>query len=723
MNEFLPQFLTESRELVEQATQDLLALEESPGDRERLDSAFRAFHTLKGAAGIMEFDAMSRALHAAEEILAATRDSRAAVSAGLISDALTCLDQVLQWLEVMEASGEPPADAGDAAEVLIRRFATEPAPEVAAATDWVDALIARHPGATGASVALRYTPASDAFFHGLDPLALFEGEPGLLALEIEPATPWPPLREFDPFAAQLAFRALLAGPSPAFLEALRAAGAEIVGLATEHPDLQPEAAKLLLAQVAMLKASRGDGAQGRAASAAKVAASVLRRVGRRREAERLDRLRTTGADPGAIQDAIAKVLAGTWEAPPGEDEARQALEVRPVPDAVARSLRVEVERVDALVDLTGELTVAKNAIAHTAALASDGADLEQVAQLMKAQTSELDRLVRELQRAVLNMRVLPLRHVFQRFPRLVREMVNSLGKPAHLVTEGEATEADKTIVENLFEPLLHVLRNALDHGVEDAERRAASGKPPSATITLRARSEGDLVVVEVEDDGGGVDVARVREIALERGVVSADALSTMNQEEVVALIFAPGFSTAQAVTSVSGRGVGMDAVRTSIERLGGRVSVLSRAGEGTTVRFTLPFTIMMSRLMTVEAGGQLFGIPMEAVLETVRMPRETIVPLGGARAFVLRDRTVPVIELNQALGRDAATGPRPDASVVVVSAGGRIGGLEVDRLGDRMDVMLKPLRGLLAGTPGVAGTTLLGDGRVLLVLDVKELLQ
>ena len=277
------------------------------------------------------------------------------------------------------------------------------------------------------------------------------------------------------------------------------------------------------------------------------------------------------------------------------------------------------------------------------------------------------------------------------------------------------------MVENLFEPLLHVLRNALDHGVETPDERAASGKPPSATIAIRAHRAGDRVVVEVQDDGRGIDVARVREAALSRGLLAPDVLETMADSEVIGLIFAPGFSTAGSVTTLSGRGVGMDAVRSAIERLGGRVEVESEPGAGVLVRFVLPFTLMMSRVMTVEVGGQMFGIPLESVIETVRMPRERIVPVGATHAFVLRDRTIPLIDLGQTLGRPAGS-RKAEADIVVATASGQIGGLEVDRLGERMDVMLKPLDGLLAGTPGIAGATLLGDGRVLLVLDLQELL-
>jgi two-component system chemotaxis sensor kinase CheA len=319
--------------------------------------------------------------------------------------------------------------------------------------------------------------------------------------------------------------------------------------------------------------------------------------------------------------------------------------------------------------------------------------------------------------------VLPLRHVFLRFTRLVREMAAAAGKSVRLVTEGEATEADKAIVEGLFEPLLHMVRNAVDHGVEPANERETAGKPPMATVTLRGMRAGDHVLIDVDDDGRGIDVDRVRQLATERGVAPPDVITAMSDDEAAELIFAPGFSTATSVTRLSGRGVGMDAVRTSIQRLGGSVSLSNRPGRGVRVRVTLPFTVMMTRLMIVEAGGEVFGLPLEAVVETARVARDRIAPLGLMRAIVLRDRTIPVLDLVDILGEPRATTPTGDAILVVVAVDGQLGGLEVDGLGDRIDVMLKPMGGLLAGMPGIAGTTLLGDGRVLIVLDPPALLR
>ena len=482
---------------------------------------------------------------------------------------------------------------------------------------------------------------------------------------------------------------------------------------------RPRGRGLLEAQLLLLQVTATEGKLGRLAAAGRAAANVLRHAGLVREG-----LAVEAALAGSMVSGEPSKLAAAIQSAQNACTAPAPLGAGPepkLPQAVAtRAMRVDMERIDALVNLTGELTVVKNAFGHLAALAQNGQDPKTLAAGLREQQGRFDRLVGELQRAVLKIRVLPLRQVFARFPRLVREIAAGVGKPVKFVTEGDATEADAAIVESLFEPLLHLVRNAIDHGIEAPSRRAELGKASTATIVLRASRQLDNVIVEVEDDGGGIDIGRVRQAAASRNLVSSDALSAMSDADVIELIFAPGFSTASEVTGLSGRGVGMDSVKSAVERLGGHVGVETRAGRGTIVRLNLPFTVMMTRVMTVETAGQVFGFPLDAVVETAMVARKNLVAVGAGRAFVLRDRTVPLIDLAASLGL-AGSDRTGDARVVVTSAAGQLGGIEVEKLGERMDVMLKPMDGLLGGMRGVAGTTLLGDGRVLIVLDIQEL--
>jgi two-component system chemotaxis sensor kinase CheA len=726
MNEFIDQFLQEARELIEQATSDLLALEARPDDPERIDGVFRAFHTLKGAAGIVEFEAMGRALHAVESALAGFRSKAGAISPTIVDECLACLDQVTRWLNDMEATGEVPSETGPAADAIVQRFSgiTKQASPVSQVGDWLARLREASPGRfSEARTALRYVPRADAFFQGEDPLALFERLPGLISIELALSAPATAFDTINPFTCAVEILALSNAVAETVTRSLGDAGDQIEvhsidvrPRASSDLALSPLARSILEAQIMLLREPAQSGGSGRAASAGLVSINVLRHAGVAPAAD-LVAAALNDDDIASIIKAIEQALQQKQGDVPDE----KSEPPRTPSAAAARVLRVDTARIDTLVKLTGELTVVKNALGHLATQVQSGLDTKAVAANLRKLHTPFDRLVSELQRAVLRIRVVPMRQMFQRFPRLVREISTSVGKPIAFTVEGDDTEADTAIVEALFEPLLHVLRNAIDHGIEDPGQRSISGKPPMATIVLRAFRELDNVIVEVEDDGRGVDVARVREVAAARGLAAADTLAGMTDAAIVDLIFASGFSTAREVTGLSGRGVGMDAVRTAVERLGGRVSIDSRSGMGTVVRLTLPFTVMMTRVMTVETAGQVFGIPLDMVIETAMISRDRIVPIGPATAFAWRDRTVPLISLAISLGLTDHAGDAGQARVVITSAGGQLGAIEVERLGERMDVMLKPMDGLLGGIKGVAGTTLLGDGRVLIVLDVQEL--
>ena len=734
MNEFVEQFLLESREHVEQGTADLLALEKRPGDTAVLDSAFRAFHTLKGSAGIIEFDAMADAVHAAEDVLSGIRAGSRGITSSTISDCIACLDQVSRWLDAMQATGEVPAGADVEAKAIVRRFGAraEAVTNVAAAlparagqSRWAETLLAKHLAlCMSATTALRYAPHPDCFLEHEDPLARIAALPGLLVVDAAPAAPWPPVDALDPYVCNVVISALttslqedVAATMADVLPRCEIVPLKAAGSGPSQTSLATREREILAAQVALIRDARGQGAHSRMASAGAVAVNVLRSARRGDDAARLARSVTTSlaeGDAGALVEALQSVL--------GMDEATGEAPSAPSAEyAPARTLRIDASRIDALVNLTGELTVTKNSIGHIAKLAQAGDPLAAIH--LKETQARLEGLVGELQRFALGMRVLPLRHVFQRFPRLVREMGSASGKPAELVVEGGDTEADKAIVETLFEPLLHVLRNAMDHGVEDASTRRARHKPPVARILLRAERAGDQVVVEVRDDGGGIDLARVRSAALARQLAEPEALAALSDAEVVDLIFEPGFSTAERVSGISGRGVGMDAVRTAVHRLGGRTAIETEAGRGTTVRLTLPFSVMMTSVMVVVAAGQSFGVPLDAVVETLRIQTDRIVRVGAAHAIVLRNRTVPVVPLAEVLGLPCDDVGTSHGTLVVTARSGSYGALLVDGIGERLEVMLKPLEGLLAGMPGLAGSTLLGDGSVLLILDLEELLQ
>jgi two-component system chemotaxis sensor kinase CheA len=391
-----------------------------------------------------------------------------------------------------------------------------------------------------------------------------------------------------------------------------------------------------------------------------------------------------------------------------------------------RVLKVDQAKVDALMNLIGELVVSKNSLPFLAKRAEQVYGSREMSREIKDLHAVIDRLAQEMQGAIMAVRMLPVSEVFDRFPRLVRDVARKMGKHIELAIEGADTAADKNIIEALGDPLLHIVRNAIDHGIEPPDEREALGKPTQATVLLRAFQESDQVVIEVVDDGRGIDPEKIKASAVAKGVIDAERAARLTDQEAVNLVFTPGFSTAAQVSDLSGRGVGMDVVVNGVEKTGGSVTITSEKGIGTTVRLSLPLSMAVTRVMVVEAGGgMLFGIPMDHIAETVRVHHDAVRRFKQSEAFVLRDAIVPLIRLDRLLGVGSSVwfgdGSEEDA-VLVVRYGGSMVGLVVDHFREGMDIILKPFDGILSGIQGYSGSALLGDGRVLLVLNLKELL-
>ena len=560
--ELIDIFVAEGRELVDQATSALTALRQGEADAGALERLFRAFHTLKGSAGMMGFAAMAEVYHAGEERLVQARAASAGLDRSLIETLFAVLDQTETWLD---HAGDP---SGDDSESL------------------------------------------------------------------------------------------------------------------------------------------DDGAHERRRSDERVAAELI-----------------AALEPGSTPMAVRET------APDGDDAPRSS------ETAAQRTLRIPASRIDDLVAAADELAVLKNRLSllMDAAARSAGPDL---AKSLAAAQVELGRQAQHLHWAVTRLRVIPLNPVFRRFPRLVRETAASLGKEVELDIRGGEVELDKTIVDGLFEPLLHLVRNALDHGLEPPDVRRERGKPLPARIALSAQAQGDQAMIEVEDDGRGIDPALVRQVAEARGAADAATLAAMSDDAVVDLVFAPGFSTARKADDLSGRGVGLDAVRAAVAAMGGRVEMSTGLGHGTRFTIAVPLSVRLARIMTVTAAGETFGIPLESIVETVRLRPDRLTPVRAGSAFVWRDQTTPLLELadllrlpatalcpqSTAARAPAAHRSRGDIKVVIVGAGEDRAGIAVDAFGERLEAPLRPMTGLLAAAPGIAGATLIGDGRVLIVLDLIELI-
>jgi two-component system chemotaxis sensor kinase CheA len=386
-------------------------------------------------------------------------------------------------------------------------------------------------------------------------------------------------------------------------------------------------------------------------------------------------------------------------------------------------LKVGQDKIDRLMDLIGEMVVAKNALPYLAQRAEDHFKQRELAREIKTQYSVINRIAEDMQHAIMQVRMLPVGTIFQRFGRLVRDISKKLGKDVQLVIEGEDTEADKNVIESLADPLIHILRNSLDHGIEMPAVRLAAGKPALGTLRVAARQEADRVLLDISDDGAGVDTARVRAKAVERGLIAADRAGLLSEHEAVQLVFLPGFSTAETISDLSGRGVGMDVVRSAVERINGTVELSSVHGQGTTIRLALPLSMAVTNVMMIETAGRRFGVPMDLIVETVRVHAEDVHHFKNAMTTVLRGRIVPLRPLNDLLALDEPAKRNADneLAVLVVRLGAETLGLLVDDFHGTSDIILKPLEGVLTGLTGFAGTALMGDGSVLMILNPKEL--
>jgi len=773
--DLLDQFVIEARECLESIGKRLLDVEQDPDNDELLNDLFRSVHTLKGNCGLFEFKPLERVVHAGEDLLDRVRHRTLAYSAELADALLEAMDYSAQLIDQIERHGriDSNADARSIAHAsALRSFVcgSEPAPSPAPlaavpviarvpvssedlAPSWTSRLDLAAVASKLSVLALRYLPEVGCFFKGEDPWRLARTAPGLLQLHVASASAWPQGEDraaWDCYQCNLDIVLCTDAPRSE-VEAHFCCVAEQVtwcdataNVGVAAPPGEPAVSPLLRQRVAVLwsdqcelLARAGDsagtvGAARRALSnllgcldgpAGSAASASLAEIAGEVSASSL----LVWARSNALAVEVVAVTATASEATMPD---RDIVAVLPrVEDSSAASpqkvLKVGQEKIDRLMELIGEMVVAKNSLPYLAQRAEEVFQQRELAREIKAQYAVINRIADDLQHAIMQVRMLPVGAVFQRFGRLIRDISRKLGKEVNLVVEGEDTEADKNVIESLADPLIHILRNSLDHGIELPEVRRAAGKPPAGTIRIVARQESDRVIIEIQDDGAGVDAARVRNKAVERGLISADQADTLSDDDAVQLIFLPGFSTADEISDLSGRGVGMDVVRTAIERINGGVELSSVQGKGTTLRLSLPLSMAVTTVMVVESAGRRLGVPMDLIVETVRIPACDIHHFKQARTTVLRGRVVPLRALNDLLALDAAPmlNEAGELAVLVIRHDNESVGLLVDHFHGASDIILKPLEGVLAGLIGFAGTALMGDGGVLMVLNPKELLQ
>ncbi|MGC9144115.1 chemotaxis protein CheA [Hydrogenobaculum sp.] len=386
-------------------------------------------------------------------------------------------------------------------------------------------------------------------------------------------------------------------------------------------------------------------------------------------------------------------------------------------------LRIDVQKIEALMNLVGELVLDRNRLVKVVStiMQSASENNEQIKGLddLESVLSSIDRIVGDLQVAVMKTRMQPVKRLFQKFPRVVRDLAKLLNKQIELITEGEDTEMDKSVLEKLEEPLIHIIRNSVDHGIEPPEERELLGKPRTGIIKLKAYYQGDRIIIVIEDDGRGIDIEKVKKKALEKGIISQDRLEKMTEKEVLSLIFHPGFSTADQVSEVSGRGVGMDVVMTTVMNFRGTIDIETQKGKGTKVIMAFPLTVGIIRALMVSIGNRNFAIPIYSVLEIIQQENATITTVSGEDVLILRESTIPLVNLADVLGiRDSKIG-----YVIISQLGNQRVSFTVEELYGDEEIVVKPLGKIFGEIEGISGATITGDGNVVLILDLAGILK
>jgi two-component system chemotaxis sensor kinase CheA len=389
-----------------------------------------------------------------------------------------------------------------------------------------------------------------------------------------------------------------------------------------------------------------------------------------------------------------------------------------------KTVRINVERLDSLMNLVGELVTERTRMARIAELLRQRYGKGSEIGTLNEVTSQFERIINQLQQDVMQARMLPISRLFQKFPRLVRDVARSENKQVDLIIRGETTELDRSIIEAVGDPLMHLLRNAVDHGLESPEERLAQGKPASGTIWLTAAHVEGNIVITVKDDGRGIDLERVRQAALQRDAISEEEAAQMGRDELLELVFRPNISTAEEITDVSGRGVGLDVVHTNVKQLGGAVALESQPGEGTTFYITLPLTLAILQTMLVTIGDDVYAIPLSSVVESLYLKD---VPLSSVKTNPMtrwRDAALPLLYLRQFFNHKRLTAPpsKAKAAIVVVNWRKTQVGLVVDKLMGKQEIVVKSLSPILGNVPGLSSCTILGNGRVALIVDVPGLI-
>lgn len=728
--EILQDFLVEAGEILEQLSEQLVELESRPDDADLLNAIFRGFHTVKGGAGFLQLNELVECCHIAENVFDILRKGERRVDSELMDVVLEALDtvnsmfgQVRERSDVTPATPELLAALARLAEPASAQQAAAPEPEpepVAEApaeqasgdiTDTefeqlLDSLnaVKAEAEAPAAPAAAAGDEITDAEFESL--LDQLHGK-GQFAADSLP-TPAAPASAAVVEAGTEAsneitddeFEALLDqlhGKGTFAVDALPAAAVEPAATEASGDHISEHEFEALLDQIH----GKGKFAEGAAATASVAEAAVAKPAAKPAPA----------VAPAPAPAPVAKPAAA---AAPARQAAPASADKHAASEAET-TVRVDTARLDEIMNMVGELVLVRNRLVRLGLNSGDEA--------MSKAVSNLDVVTADLQTAVMKTRMQPIKKVFGRFPRLVRDLARQLKKEINLELVGEETDLDKNLVEALADPLVHLVRNAVDHGVETPEEREAAGKSRGGKVVLSAEQEGDHILLSISDDGKGMDPNVLRAKAVEKGLMDKDAADRLSESDCYNLIFAPGFSTKTEISDVSGRGVGMDVVKTKISQLNGSINIYSAKGQGSKIVIKVPLTLAIMPTLMVMLGNQAFAFPLVNVNEIFHLDLSRTNVVDGQEVVIVRDKALPLFYLKRWLVSSAAHEEQHEGHVVILSVGTQRIGFVVDQLVGQEEVVIKPLGKMLQGTPGMSGATITGDGRIALILDVPSMLK
>ncbi|MCR5716298.1 MAG: chemotaxis protein CheA [Lachnospiraceae bacterium] len=714
VSQYLEVFLDEAREHLQNLNTQIMDLEQDPENMDTINEIFRAAHSFKGMAGTMGYKRMQTLTHDMENVFMKVRDGSLKVQPNMIDILFQCLDALEKYVNnIQETSDEGTEENEDIIKLLNNCLKQEgaSAPEASAAPA-EEKSAEEAPAAEAASADNGNTdPTQNWRAIKLDDSqqdvlkeAKDQGKNVFgLTIKIQEACILKAARAFLVFKAlEELGEILVSNPSAQDIEDEKFEFSFSLIVITESKLEDVIAACKSVSEIETVEGGEAD------LSNAAAAADTAEAEAPKEEAKEEEK--TTAPAPAA---STAVTPTGTTAPAPAAGGAKKPAVSKPI---VNRTVRVDIEKLDVLMNLVSELIIAKNSL--VAASSSEGENNA----AFNEQIEYLESTTTSLHESVMKVRMVPIESVVQKFPRMVRDLAKKLDKPMELYMTGEETELDRTVVDEIGDPLMHLIRNAADHGLESAEVRKERGKPATGSIFLDAYQDGNNVVIEVRDDGNGIDVEAVKNKAIERGTITEEQAATMTDKEIIQLLFLPSFSTAKKITDVSGRGVGLDVVKSKIESLSGEVEVKSKLGEGSTWIIRLPLTLAIIQTLMVVVGGEKYAISLGSITTIEDINPNEIKYVQSKEVIHIRGQVIPLIRLNEILDIESTKGPDDNLIVAIVKKGDKLAGLVVDELLGQQEIVIKSLGKFINKSKIISGATILGDGEVALILDANALI-